>query len=72
MGITMLKFEFSEQMTRQIAEALENMPYRFAAPILAEMQKQISAQQKEKTAQGNGRESALPPRTDDLSASPDA
>ena len=51
----MFKFEFSEQHTREIAAVLEGAPYRVAAPILAEMQKQISAQQKtELPQQQNG------------------
>lgn len=40
----MFKFEFSEQMTATIGQLLENAPYKIAAPILVEMQKQISAQ----------------------------
>jgi hypothetical protein len=56
----MFKFEFSEQHTREIAAVLEGAPYRVAAPILAEMQKQISAQQKQSSAQGNGKENLAP------------
>jgi hypothetical protein len=53
----MFKFEFSEQHTREIAAVLEGAPYRIAAPILAEMQKQISEQQKPPIQpQGNGKE----------------
>ena len=40
----MLKFQFTTEMTQAIAAALENMPYKFAAPILMEMQRQIQAQ----------------------------
>ena len=61
----MFKFEFSEQHTREIAAVLEGAPYRIAAPILAEMQKQISAQQKQSPVQtqGNGKENLTPHET---------
>ena len=42
----MLKFEFTQQMTQIIGEALGNAPYRIAAPVIAELQRQIDAQTK--------------------------
>lgn len=42
----MIKLELSDQMVALIGEALNNAPYRLAAPILAEIQKQINLQQK--------------------------
>lgn len=61
----MWKFEFSEQMTGIIAEALSNMPYRKSAPVIAEMQKQIEAQVKQQSLelklQGNGSEQIIAP-----------
>ena len=41
-----LKFELSEQMVSVIGEALSGAPYKIAAPVIAELQKQINAQQK--------------------------
>ena len=40
----MLKFEFSEHAVQVIADALGEMPYRIAAPIMSDMQRQIQAQ----------------------------
>jgi hypothetical protein len=44
----MLKLELSEQMLQVIGEALSNAPYRISAPVLAEIQKQLDAQQNRK------------------------
>jgi hypothetical protein len=55
----MLRFEFTEQMAQQIAEIIQGAPYRVAAPILQEMQKQINAQQAPPPS-GNGKEVAEP------------
>lgn len=41
----MIKLELSQQMIQVIADALGNSPYRVAAPVLNEMQKQINEQQ---------------------------
>lgn len=54
---TMITFEFTEQMARQIGEILEGGPYRVVAPILIEMQRQISAQQAALAANGKNQES---------------
>lgn len=42
----MLKLELSEQHVTIIGQALGNAPYNVAAPVLAEIQKQINEQQK--------------------------
>ena len=41
----MIKLELSDQMVSVIGEALGNAPYKVSAPVIAEIQKQISAQQ---------------------------
>ena len=41
----MLKFELSEQHIQIIGAALGAQPYDAAAPVIAELQKQINAQQ---------------------------
>lgn len=41
----MIRLELSEQMVAEIGNALNNHPFRLAAPILAEIQKQINEQQ---------------------------
>lgn len=41
----MYKLELSEQMLDVISRALGNTPYAIAAPVVAELQKQIAAQQ---------------------------
>lgn len=41
-----MKFELSEQMVAIIGKALGAMPYEMSAPVIAELQKQIDAQQK--------------------------
>jgi len=40
----MTKLELSQAMIAVIGEALSNAPYKVAAPVLAEIQKQIDAQ----------------------------
>jgi hypothetical protein len=40
------KFELSEKAVQAIAGALAKAPYEVAAPVLAELQKQINEQQK--------------------------
>lgn len=40
----MFKFELSEQMTMVIADALGNHPYKEAAPVIAEIQRQVNNQ----------------------------
>lgn len=47
----MFEFILNEQMTMVIAEALSNHRYRDAAPVIAEMQRQMS---KQKPHPGNG------------------
>lgn len=42
----MLKFELSNEMVDIIGKALHDAPYRVAAPVIAEMQKQINEQTK--------------------------
>ena len=44
----MLKFELTEQQVAVIGKALGAQPYDLAAPVIAELQKQIAAQQKPK------------------------
>lgn len=44
----MIKLELTTQMVHAIGVALQKMPYEFSAPIIAELQKQISEQQKDK------------------------
>jgi hypothetical protein len=41
----MLKLELSEQMISVIGKALGAQPFDVVAPVIAELQKQISAQQ---------------------------
>jgi hypothetical protein len=43
----MLKLELSDQMVAAIGEALNNAPYKLAAPILIELQRQINEQRPE-------------------------
>ena len=40
----MFKFELSEQMFSVIANALGNHPFREAAPVVQELQRQLNAQ----------------------------
>jgi hypothetical protein len=40
----MIKLELSEQMVAIVGEALGNVPFKIAAPVIAEIQKQIEAQ----------------------------
>ncbi|HEX4500632.1 MAG TPA: hypothetical protein VH187_05580 [Scandinavium sp.] len=51
----MFTFTFTEQMIKDIGACLENAPYRIAAPILLEIQKQINAQQQQPSS-GNSKE----------------
>jgi len=44
MGV-MIKLELSEQHFNIIVETLGNAPYRVAAPVLAELSKQVQEQQ---------------------------
>ena len=41
----MFKLELSEDMMNIIVQALANAPYRVAAPVLNEIQKQVNEQQ---------------------------
>jgi hypothetical protein len=41
----MVKLELSEQHFNTIVETLGNAPYRVAAPVLAELSKQVQEQQ---------------------------
>lgn len=50
----MLHLDLSEQMLGVIAEALANHRFRDAAPVIAELQRQINAQR----PMGNGRDEA--------------
>ena len=47
-----IKLELPEQMVAVIGEALQNAPYKHAAPVLVEIQKQIDAQQKTEAVSG--------------------
>lgn len=40
----MIKLELSQEMLAIIASALGNHPYRMAAPVVAEIQRQIDSQ----------------------------
>ncbi len=40
----MLKFELTEEHVAVLGRALDQMPYAVAAPVVAEMQRQINAQ----------------------------
>jgi hypothetical protein len=53
----MIRLELPDQMMAVIADALGNHPYREAAPVVAEVQRQINVQQRPPTTQpmGNGR-----------------
>lgn len=42
----MIKLELSEQHIAIIGQALGNAPYNVAAPVVAELQRQINEQQK--------------------------
>ncbi len=46
----MLVFELNEQMVDVIGKALSEAPYKIAAPVLTELQKQINEQQDKKAA----------------------
>lgn len=41
----MIKLELSDQTVQTIGQLLEQAPYKIAAPILLDMQKQINDQQ---------------------------
>lgn len=41
-----MTFDLSDQMTMVVIAALGNHPYREAAPVIAEMQRQANAQQR--------------------------
>jgi hypothetical protein len=43
----MFKLELSEQMLVVIGQALENSPFRIAAPVIAEISRQVAAQRSE-------------------------
>lgn len=43
------KFELSEQMLAVISQALGNAPYSQAAPVVAEMQRQVDEQKRAET-----------------------
>jgi hypothetical protein len=47
-----MRFDLSDQMTMTVLNALSNHPYREAAPVIAEMQRQANSQR----PQGNGAE----------------
>jgi hypothetical protein len=53
----MIRLELPEQMMAVIASALGNHPYREAAPVIAEVQRQINVQQRTQAMppMGNGR-----------------
>ncbi len=48
----MFKLELTEQMTMIIATALGNHPYREAAPVIVELQRQINMQQAARASNG--------------------
>lgn len=45
-----------ERMMQVIVDSLSNAPYRIAAPVLAELQKQVNQQNTEQASKGNGQE----------------
>jgi hypothetical protein len=47
----MIKLELTEQMVQVIGEALGNAPFKTSAPVVAELQRQISAQEGEALSQ---------------------
>jgi len=49
-----LKFDLSLDMTNTIMEALAGTPYRTAAPIIAELQKQAAPQMQPQLVQTEG------------------
>ncbi len=53
-----MTFELSDQMTMVVITALGNHPYREAAPVIMEMQRQANAQRP--LPQTNGRDEAQP------------
>jgi hypothetical protein len=48
----MVKLELSEQMVAVIGASLGNAPYRDSAPVIAEMQRQIDAQNPNRATNG--------------------
>lgn len=48
----MLKFELSPEMLNVIGECLGNGPHKVVAPVIAELQKQINAQQEAQKLNG--------------------
>jgi hypothetical protein len=57
----MLTFQFTEQMTNELGQVLQRGPYRKVAPILAEIQKQIEAQQQRVEKEPRQRPGERPP-----------
>lgn len=56
----MFKLEISLQTLEVISRALGNMPYTIAAPVIAELQKQVNAQQPvPASANGHAKETEL-------------
>jgi hypothetical protein len=62
----MLTFQFTEQMTSEIGKVLQRGPYRKVAPILAEIQRQIEAQQKPAEQKLRQRPGERPPSVEAL------
>jgi hypothetical protein len=48
-----LKLEFSPQMMNVISEALMEMPFRIAAPVIAEIQRQLGENNAARVAEFN-------------------
>lgn len=55
-----MTFDLSDQMTMVVIAALGNHPYREAAPVIAEMQRQANAQQRP-VMPGNGKAEGAQP-----------
>jgi hypothetical protein len=56
----MFRFELSEQMTAVIANALGNHPFREAAPVINEIQRQINNQRPMPGVATNGKQDQQP------------
>jgi len=60
------KFELNQDMTNVVSVALGELPYKVSAPVIAEMQKQINAQQ----AQAAENVVAIPAKPEAVEAEP--
>lgn len=60
-----IKLELSNEALAVIGAALGNHPYRVAAPVIAELQRQIDAQAPKPAGMGNGSFTVEPVPTED-------